>query len=241
MSSPVLPLEYASSPQLIDPNARRVFREMLFLSILSGLCVGVCFLTFTGGLVGALLHLVIFGMTIALAVRAGMDLTALSLAGSGSQRVRVVLDGLAGLGLVGVGLAPLVYYVGESQNLMVIETYGVAALGVCYGLLAATTARHVMLYRLLADVCLRADHPHISTRLIRLGWFKAIYEGLWLTCCAIALLCLGAANALQGPSGFQDMAMWCAFAALFGAMGFGAVWVWMIIVHALLLATTRQG
>jgi hypothetical protein len=241
MPTPVLPLEYAAATPVLDPGARRAFGELLWLSVLSGLCVGVCFLSLTEALLAALLHVTIFAVTIILAVRAGMSVAGLG-DGGGAHRTRMLLDGLAGLGLVGIGISPIVYYIGQGEYWSVIETYGVAALGLSYALLAATTYRHVLLYRVLAEVCRSANHPSLATRLIRLGWGKAIYEGLWLSCCALALLLLSAGSTMSGAkSDFQDAAMWCAFAALFGAMGFAGIWVWMIVVHAVLLAGTRRG
>lgn len=242
MSTPVLTLEYATAHPILDGHARRAFGELLLLSILSGLCVGVCFLAMLWGMFGAILQLGVFAVTIVLAVRNGMSLSRLPSVEDAGHGIRRILDSVAGVGLVGIGLAGLVYYLLEGSSMQgvesFVESFGAGLLGIAYGLLAVTTWRHVILYRFLADLCRASNHPSMATRLSRLGWGKMIYEGLWLACCSITLLLL-AAHSVTHASGFQDVALFFAFASLFGAMGFGGIWIWMIVVHAVLFRLAR--
>lgn len=241
MSTPVLPLEYATAQAVMDPAARRAFGEMLLLSILSGLCVGVCFLSLTANMFAAALHVAVFIATITLAIRSGRSLGQLTAASNIDHRPRMVLDLLAGMGLVIIGLAPIFYVALENSSGRWIETFGAIIMGIAYSLLAGTTIRHRMLYKFLADVCRQSNHPFMARRLIALGWGKTVYEGLWLALCAAALLLIGTGNVRGGGPIYENIALWCAFGALFGAMGFGAIWIWMIIIHAVLFRLTRTG
>ena len=49
--TPVLTLDYAHPTSLGNVQGQIAFRRMFVLSILSGLCVGSCFLTFTETLI----------------------------------------------------------------------------------------------------------------------------------------------------------------------------------------------
>lgn len=239
MSAHVQPLEYATTYPILDGQARRVFGQLLALSILSGLCVGVCFLAIMWGIVGSILHVGVFAVTIGLAISTGMGVNGLSSIGEQGRPARMMLDLLAGIGLAGIGVAPVVYYAMEGTGaIQGVETLGAGALGIAYGLLAATTWRHRMLYRHLAELCRNSGHPSMATRLSRLGWGKTVYEGLWLGCCSMTLLLVGA-HGVTRSSGFQDVALFFAFASLFGVMGFGGIWIWMIVVHAVLYRLAR--
>src|SRR5947209_404798 len=108
---PVMALEYARPMTLGSIEARRAFRQMLFLSILSGLCVASCFLTFTETLIAAFIHTLVFTVTIALAVSSGKALfQVVSWADDPNRRARIVLDVIALAGVAGIGVAPLVYH-----------------------------------------------------------------------------------------------------------------------------------
>lgn len=239
MSTPVQPLEYATTYPILDGQARRVFGQLLALSILSGLCVGVCFLAMMWGWFGTILHLGVFAGTIGLAITTGMNVNRLSAIEEPARQTRLIFDLLAGLGLVGIGISPVIYYLFETTApASWFETAGAGSLGIAYGLLAATTWRHRMFYGYLAEICRSAEHPTIATRLSRLGWGKTVYEGIWLGCCSMTLLLVGAYG-VTGSSGFQDVALFFAFASLFGTMGFAGIWIWMIVVHAVLYHLAR--
>src|SRR4051812_12952160 len=177
--TPVLTLDYGRPQMLISSEARRAFRLLLLLSILSGLCVASCFLTFTETMVATIIHVLVFTTTIALAVRFGQSMMrVMSWADDPSRGRRLVLDLIALLGVAMIGAAPVAYQFRDTVS-DPAKSLAVALLGVAYGLMALTTARHVMLYRLLAGLCRGIQRPGMARSLVVLGWFKAIYEFLW--------------------------------------------------------------
>jgi hypothetical protein len=210
---------------------------MLVLSVLSGLCVASCFLTFTETLIAAIVHLAVFTATIVWALMAGTSLFQLIPPNDDPGRTRrVVMDfaALAGIGIIGI--APLfVFSKGASATTNLVATSSLAA---AYFLMTITTVRHVMLYRLLAGVCRTINRYRMARALLVLGWVKAIYEFLWLGSCAGALMLI-AGKELDMPSSATEMAVGFALAALFGVAGFALVWIWMIVTHALLLRVAR--
>src|SRR5438874_1516114 len=174
--APVLTLDYAHPQSLGSIQGQIAFRRMFVLSILSGLCVGSCFLTFTETLIAIVIHVAIFTLTIVWAVRAGGGLMQMmSSADDPSRRRRTILDMLALIGVALIGVAPVVYHVGQMTSLN-NEGAFTLGLGIAYSLLALTTARHVMLYRMLAGLCRTINRDAMARSLITLGWFKAIYE-----------------------------------------------------------------
>lgn len=229
--SPVLTLDYAHPTSLGSLQGRIAFRRMFVLSILSGLCVGSCFLTFTETLIAIVIHVAIFTLTIVWAVRAGIGLMQMmSAAEDPSRRRRTVLDMLALVGVAIIGAAPVVYHVGQITNFSQDGPF-CAGLGIAYSLLALTTARHVMLYRLLAGLCRTINRQAMARSLITLGWFKAIYEFLWLGSCAATLLMVAAKDIGLD----QDAAIFFAIPALFGIAGFAFIWIWMMVCHGRLI------
>lgn len=201
---------------------------MFWLAICSGLCVGVCFLGLRGGLAAAALHLIVFAMTLALAVVAQLRLSA---AGAPADR-RVTYDAIAGAGLVGVGLAALgPEFVGGGR----LNDGATALLGLAFLLMGATTVRHVILYRMLADDCDGIARAALGRNLRMLGRVKAVYEGLWLGCCGATLLVTSSQDFMP-----RDVILPLAVASLFGSFGFALIWLWMIAAHATFYAATRR-
>ena len=232
--APVLTLDYAHPQSLGSIQGQIAFRRMFVLSILSGLCVGSCFLTFMETLIAVVIHVAIFTLTIVWAVRAGMGLMQMmSSADDPSRRRRMILDLLALVGIAIIGAAPVVYHVGKTR--VTDDHLFTAALGTAYSLLALGTARHVMLYRLLAGLCRTINRQAMARSLITLGWFKAIYEVLWLGCCAATLLMIAAKDVGLG----QDAAIFFAVPALFGIAGFALIWIWMMICHGRLITLAK--
>ncbi|HEY4124543.1 MAG TPA: hypothetical protein VGM36_08020 [Rhizomicrobium sp.] len=228
MTANVLPLEYASAQSMGWPQMYSAARSMMWLSVMSGLCVGVCFLSFTGAWPAHVLHIAIFGVTIFLAIRSGVRIARATgqVATEHSRRWQLALDFLAGLGLVVIGLGPLAFW------LKLGDTPGQLILGLAFASLAIATPRHVMFYRFLASICEPVGRYAMARSLRLLGWFKSVYEAIWLGCCAITLL-LSAARDLFGIGGsVADGAVIFAVAAFAGCLGFAGSWIWMMICHA---------
>jgi hypothetical protein len=141
-----------------------------------------------------------------------------------------VLDVIAGAGLVAIGAAP-VFALGLDLNGTTGDVAAMA-LGAAYLALAATTARHVLLYRALAEWAAAAGHESFPRRLIVLGYAKAFYEAAWLACCGLPLVALGLDVDNQ-------IVLYPAVAALLGCFGFAPIWVWMIVAHARLASALR--
>ncbi len=232
--TPVLTLQYAVPERLHSAEAFSAFRLLLVLSILSGLCVGVCFLSLSENMAAFTLHVVIFAATIALAIRTGFALAKLSpISGDVVDKRRMLLDFLALGGLTIIGAAPLLYPLFYP---MTDHRGQIAAMGmsVAFAMLTTSTPRHVMLYRSLAGLCRQINRERMARGLIALGWFKTVYEFIWLACCAIALLTAGVRD-MVGNSFVEGIGIYCAVAALIGAIGFTLIWIWMIVMHALLM------
>lgn len=237
MTAPSITLEYASRQTTGMLVGRAVFRSLMWLAVMSGLCVGVCFLCFTEHVAAYALHVLIFATTIVIAVRAGVGFARLEPAtGTSSNRLRIAFDLIATMGIIGIGIAPVVYVTVPRSGAGGEDVMAVL-LGIAYALLACTTARHILFYRVLADMCRSIGRVRMARWLLALGWVKTVYEGVWLACCASALVMIGLEQAL--PFRAQDVAIHFAFAALIGAMGFTGVWIWMMIAHGLLLKRAR--
>jgi hypothetical protein len=231
-------IEYATSQEM-DPATRSAARQMVWLAILSGLCVGVCFLAMMSPW-GGVLHTVLFAATITLAVRCG----GASRGVVPPDRNRTALDALALVGLAIIGLLPAAQFALQGMTLnrgeyRDVEKLGFAVVSLAFLLLAATTFRHWMLYHAIAAFCRSAGLRRLGGSMLALGVVKAIYEGVWLGCCFAAPLLLSVSKG--GVNDLEGYAIWLAFGALFGCMGFGAVWVWMIVNHAVFARAVGRG
>src|SRR3954452_1343328 len=110
MTAPVLTLDYAHPQSLGNIDGQIALRRLLILTILSGLCVGSCFLTFTESPIALVIHGVIFTATIVMALRAGLKLTQVMPAADDPSRTRrMVLDVIALAGIAVTGVAPFAY------------------------------------------------------------------------------------------------------------------------------------
>ena len=227
-ASPVVVLDYsrpATVSGISDPRLCAAARLMVGLAVLSGLCVAACFAAMAWGTPGALLHTLIFAATLLVALRVGVLMGA---AGALGAR-QCLLDGIAGIALILIGVAPAVVVFVPELNW---ERPGTIVLGITFGALAATTYRHLLLYRALYTWAAAAGQIAFGRRLIALGYTKAVYEAIWLGCCAVSLFAVG----LQLG---DDIAFYPAVAALLGCLGYGVIWIWMIVAHARLAISAR--
>jgi hypothetical protein len=235
---PVMTLEYAHPQSLGSIAARTAFRRMLFLTILSGCCVASCFLVFTETVLGTSVQALVFAITIAMALASGKALLRSVPASDDPGRVpRTALDCVSLVGLAMIAVVPLGYEITKSQALHEWDAPFAGLIGIAYALMTVSTARHVMLYRLLAGLCRAVNHTRMARSLILLGWFKAIYEFLWLGCCAAALLLAAARDVVSNDVG--NTVVFFAVGALFGLAGYAIIWIWMIVAHAQLLRVAR--
>jgi hypothetical protein len=238
MTANALTLEYAQPQTLDNAEAKAAFRQLLLVSILSGLCVASCFVTFTATIIAAVIHVLIFTATILLAIRGGKSIFRMMSSDDDPSRTwRTIFDILALVGVAMIGAAPVVYHVGMAYQVKNGEAFA-AALGVAYLLMAATTARHVMLYRLLATMCRGTNRRGFAGGLVALGWIKAVYEFLWLGSCGTALL-LAAGRDMGLPREMGDSAVFFGFVGLVGVAGYAILWIWMMVVHAHLARLAR--
>ncbi len=230
-ATPALVIEYASSENIasIDPGLVAASKPMLWTAILSGLCVASCFVTFTQHPVATMLHVIIY---VAILAAGGLAGSRFRPAGVGA---RTMLDLVASIGLVGIMLAPVFAPLFMTGHLG--AKGGLIMLGICFLLMAATTARHVMLYRAVSQMLLRVGRRGLSRSFLVMGWVKTIYEGIWLMCCALPLMMID--RNLPGR-GTEEFAIFLALGALFGCGGFGLIWIWMIISHSMLLAAVKK-
>lgn len=227
------------SAPVTDEVARvRAGSLLAFVSaILSGFCPGVCLLyaSAEGSIVVAALMTLIFAATAVTAALGERRLTSvLSTASRGAvSRAHQVSDLLAGVGLLVINVAA--YLFGRLEWLP--HRDGILAALTCGGfvLLAATAWRAVPSYRMRAAVArAHADPNRIRGNggFIALGYVKAIYETVWLSLCWIALALI----ALDGHDSWVPFG----FGALLGLIGFAAIWLAMIVTHAILFARAQK-
>jgi len=237
--TPVLPLQYAMPATLGGAEARSAFRWMFFLTLSSGACVASCFLIFAENFVATTIQMLVFAATIFLAIGSGKALMRMLPAHDDPGRVRrTLLDCVALVGLVMIGLVPFIFQLTRSASVRDFDSPLTGALGIAYALLMLTTARHVMLYQLLAGLCRQINRTAMARGLMILGWTKAVYEFLWLGACAAALL-LAAGRDMGLSHEIGDSAIFFAFAALVGLAGFAIIWIWMMVAHAQLLRIAK--
>ena len=231
-AAPVLPLSVAPEPLDYSVGstaslhaARPALRMLNLVAILSGLCVGSCFVVLASraDLLANLLHLLVYGATLAFAFIGGMRVARLD-APPLRSATRVVLDLVAGVGLLMIAVAPFVL----DQFIFRDEWKSGAIIGGAFLLMALTTYRHVLLYRGLAQMVAADGYRKSAGWLRTLGWIKCIYEGLWLTCCSTPLVMLLPHEVLREVRGG---AIFVAFAAFFGCLGFAFIWALMIVLH----------
>lgn len=228
-ATPVIPvMEYATTGATsVDPRARAVAGPMMLAAVGSGLCVAVCFAGFAENIrtLWTVAHPTLFLITLAAGIVAGMRMR-------DGVAPRMLFDCIAGVGILGLALVPLGWWVLESHSIE--PDVGFGALGVCYLLLAGTTVRHVLMYRLLANWASQANWRGLARSLIALGWTKTIFEALWLGCCATTSLLLA-----YDSAGSAEIAVLFAFGSLFGCFGYAVVWLWMLITHAILMQRVK--
>jgi len=221
-------IEYARPGEdyisVVDEHLRRAAMLMFWVSVLSGLCVGSGFLVIAYAPGFAILHAIIYGITIVLALLAGrsMAMTQNKVISAKSSQ-RFILDVLALCGLMIVGIAPLFFY-RNSNNIS-----GTSALCIAFGLMAGTTYRHYILYNAIGRSCRQLRLFSIANSMTALGGVKFIYELIWLGCCALTLLSL----AMKSFVIQAEFLIVLAYPAFFGCIFFMIIWIWMIIAHFL--------
>ena len=214
---------------------------LLWSSILSGFCPGVCLLCmyWEGHIAVAFLMTLIFvatALTAALGERRFeemRDFAPAELVDGPVSRIRRIPDFVAAAGLMTVNLAAYVYSYSMLQvsNHAWAEPLVMTIIGVGFLMMAATAWRAVPSYALRADIanaCLGTKRRGFKG----LGMVKAIYETIWLSCCWGPMFLL----AMK----LEDPALFLAFGALFGLGGFAILWILMIIFHAILFAQVRK-
>lgn len=231
---PVVALEYAV-PRTLD-HSRQSFRLMLIVSIMCGPTVGICIPTLVAPQIWFLPHVGVFAATIFLAIRTGIVMARSGIVTN--HPWQMPLDLLSLVGLAFIGLAPIGYLAMEATGIPVEKT-GALLLSIGYAMMAVTTMRHVMLYRRLADVCREINRYGLAKGLYAMGWVKTVYEAIWLGMCALALF-LVAMRGITNSSSFEEPAIFFGFGALITTIGFTGIWIWMIVMHALLFRLTRS-
>jgi hypothetical protein len=217
-------------------------RSLLISSIFAGLCPASCLLLLsTENIVGAIAMSVAFGTCAVFAAKGeaqrrrivGVQVSSMRLSGS-----PLLPDIFAGVGLTLVNLAGYVYAIHEMtrqaftsrQN---VEAVGMVLVGTGFFLLCVTAWRAVPSWRAHADIARLIGGKRLGKFLRFLGWTKAIYETLWLFCCWAPFVAMGVRP-------LEEMAVGLAIGALFGLIGFGVIWILMIIAHATLLVQIRK-
>jgi hypothetical protein len=228
------PLAYATAtsdgPALAD--LQPALSWLLAVAVLIGLCVGSCFLLMTTHWAAAVLHVAIYGAILFTAVRGSVELAKVGFSRPGL----FTLDGLAGVGLVLIGCAPLGLLLRyDTFNLGVLGSMGLA---VAFGLLAVTSIRHREFYQKLSYPVRAAGYRKTAIWLQILGWTKAIFETLWLVCCALPPLAVTGSVFRMRPS-FEGIAITAAVGAFFGCFLYAGIWITMIVLHARVLRLSR--
>lgn len=213
---PVPVLSYAMPRGKADPLRRRAAVLQLALAVMSGPCVAACIAALTWGTLGTVLHVAVYTVTAVLGWRAWVSMSA----ATRLTPARQWLEGMAAVGLLMIGVAPLLWTADGFRGA------GCLWVGSAFGLLCASSYRHRMLYDMLGDWVRQAGGRPGGLR--ALGVVKLAYEGVWLACCALFLWGIGLDQ--KG-----DWIIAPAYAALFGLLGFGLVWIWMVTAGSVLL------
>lgn len=230
---------------LLDPanarNARKMAGTLVASSVFAGLCPASClFVLASEHLVGAMSMTIAFGACAVLAAvgerarRQIKDVPAMS----GSHGSPIVADLVAAFGLALVNLAGYLFavrqmrmYIGYSQS---YEILGAATVGLGFFLLCVTAWRALPTWKAHADIAHLLHRKGLRKLLNALGYTKAIYETLWLACCWMPFALVGLGREGEG------LAIPLAVAAAFGLIGFGVIWILMIVAHAVLLVQINR-
>lgn len=217
---------------------RKMGSSLLVSSIFAGLCPGACLLAVQAeNLAGPIAMSIAFSIC---AVFAGVGETRRrrglgATPAIASRSSPLVADGVAAAGLVLINLAAYAYAIENAARGYSSGSAFILVL-VCLGffLLCVTAWRALPTWRAHADLAYLLNGIRLSKFLRFLAWTKATYETIWLFCCwsPFAFVAMGRP--------MEDLAVGLAFAALFGLFGFAAIWVLMIIAHAILLAQVRK-
>lgn len=221
-------------------RARTMAALFLTSSIFAGLCPGACALALSlENELGPLLMSAAFAGCVISAIRGEYQRRSIHV-GSGARMAAApfVADLLAasGLLLINLGGYLLVYLhialIGSSDS---AERAVAATLAVGFFLLFVTAWRAVPAWRAHAELAQFTRGGKLEKFLKFMGWTKAIYETAWLLTCWTPL----AMYAIGGHD-FEDPGLFMAFGALFGLVGFAAIWLLMIIAHTILLVQIRR-
>jgi hypothetical protein len=235
-----VPLEYASALQPLGREHRRAFGLMLWLAVLSGPCVGTCLLVLSNPLIFATLHVLVFAVTIFSAVRAQTALQAVILPHDAARFMRARLLDFAvllSLAIIGLAAVPLAL-VPDARSNSPRTGAAICIVALAYAVLSIGSVRHIRVYRTLANLCRVAGRRGSAAHLIALGYVKAIFECLWLACCALTL-CGIAASRIPSAT-IPPFTLFAAYGALLGLLGFTGVWIWMVVAHALLFRLANR-
>ena len=219
-------------------------RNALITGCLSGLCPASCILWMAVDrkYVAAIPVTLVFLATMVYAIRTQFALGGLTF--PAAERVRKadparfpfrMSDLAAAVGLIMLCIAACL---GSERT---ESAFDFSFLATAFTLLAATAWRFVPEWRAQGVIvrCLRNGKRGVGNGFSTLGWFKAIYETLWLGCCAVALWCIAASEADWGSS-WSDTGIMIAFGALFGLAGYGILWITMITMHTRLFLAVRR-
>lgn len=225
-------LEYASAGALVTASHRLVYKRHFALAILSGCCVWICFLSLANPRIFAVPHLLIFASTIYLAIMSEAALCA-AIGSSDSPAAQRQLKDLMVLAALGIfGVAPFLWPQNNSWSQRPFSLL-MLLVGTCFAVLAVGSLRHAATYERIAYLCRNAELHHLAKKLCDLGAFKSIYESLWLATCSFMAIGIGFGG-IFSSGGFTSFGAFFAILALFGAVGFLGVWIWMIVLHAIL-------
>ncbi len=225
-------------------SARLMGNSLLVSSIFAGLCPAACLLLLNlENLAGAIMVLVAFGtcaIFAAIAERARLRLAPV-IGTPSTSRTLILYDMIAGVGLLLIGVAGVLYGIKDSYNLLgydhqsLWEGAQAALAGGGFFALFLTAWRAIPAWRAQAEFAQLLGAKRLKKFLTFLAWTKAIFETVWLLCCSLPF---GLAL-LQHESG-SDAAIFFAIGAFFGLFGFAAIWLMMIIAHSVLLVQIRK-
>lgn len=227
---PVQPLQTLSYATSADDGSLSVLQaaagRMVWLAVFSGLSVASCAMATIPGL-GMLSGLVI-AITLGIAVWVDLEFReAISRLDESTSPARRALDAIAGCGLLVLMcsmFAGVFVPGGEDQRVY-------SSITVSFLPMAVSCWRHVLLYRQLARIVRERGGRRLAAGLSGLGVTKFVIETFWLGSCGMA--------GLQLMMGWEDPVIFFAFAALIGCGVFGILWIWMIVMHALLYSRCK--